>query len=388
MSDEFRFELLSADPATGARRGRLHTPRGIVETPCFIPVLSVGTGNILQPDCVAGAGFQIILGDTGELVLKPGADVVARHGGLHRFMGWGDLILTGFGGFRTCALSDGLGLSGNGLSFLYHLSGQRLEFTPESVIAAQESLGSDIAMALNAWVPSGAGRVEIAHAVDLTTDWAKRSLNARRRNDQAVFGVVHGGPHMDLRLKHASELARLDFDGYALGGFEAVGSPAGINPAVTATAAALPGNKPRYLMDAGSPADMVRLAACGIDLFDSSWPARWGANGMFLTSGGRRDLRDSIFTNDTRPVDPECCCPVCSRYSASYLRHLHASAEPLATILNTTHNIYYCARLMEDVRQAVESGNILKLLDKITATLDQKQDRLADHTGFEPVLQA
>ncbi|MBP7382156.1 tRNA guanosine(34) transglycosylase Tgt [Myxococcota bacterium] len=365
MSPDFKFELLMTDTLTGARRGRLHTPHGVIETPCFMPVGTLGTVKGMLPENVAAAGFGLILGNTYHLALRPGPDIVAAHGGLHRFMGWQGAILTDSGGFQVFSLSHRRKLSANGVSFKSHINGDPIDFTPESVIATQEKLGSDIAMVLDVCPPSTAPASELDQALELTTAWARRCVEARTRRDQAVFGIVQGGLDIQRRLQHASALRGLDFDGFAIGGLSVGEPPHQMYPVATATAAALPPDKPRYLMGVGMPADLPNGVAGGIDMFDCVFPTRCGRNGTYLTSIGRLNVKNTRYRDDLSPIDPECDCPVCSRFSAAYLRHLFVSGEILSNVLNTTHNLHYYSRLMQNVRDAIEQGRLPTLVEQI-----------------------
>jgi queuine tRNA-ribosyltransferase len=365
MSGRFSFEVLMTDKRTGARRGRLHTPHGTIETPCFMPVGTLGTVKGMLPENVAEAGFGLILGNTYHLTLRPGADIVAMHGGLHKFMQWNGAILTDSGGYQVFSLSDTRKLSDDGVSFKSHLNGDTVVFTPESVIDIQEKLGSDIAMVLDVCPPSTAGVDELDRALELTTKWAKRCVEARTRQDQAVFGIVQGGLDIERRLQHASILKTLDFEGYAIGGLSVGEPPHQMYPVAAATAAALPSLKPRYLMGVGMPADLANCVMGGIDMFDCVFPTRCGRNGTYLTSIGRLNIKNSKYREDLGPIDPNCGCPVCSRFSAAYLRHLLVSGEILSNVLNTTHNLHYYSLLMTRVRAAIENGTLPELAAEI-----------------------
>ena len=367
MGTGFKFELLMTDKITGARRGRLHTPHGTVETPCFMPVGTLGTVKAMLPRDVTKAGFGLILGNTYHLALRPGAEIIQAHGGLHRFMGWDGAILTDSGGFQVFSLAERRKLSENGVKFKSHINGDPVEFTPESVIQTQEMLGSDIAMVLDVCPPSTAGEAELDRAIELTTKWAKRSLEARQRADQSVFAIVQGGLDIQKRKDHAAVLTAMDFEGFAIGGLSVGEPPHQMYPVAAATAAVLPEDKPRYLMGVGMPADLPNCVMGGIDMFDCVFPTRCGRNGTYLTSAGRRNIKNSRWRTDLGPIDPECDCPVCSRFSASYLRHLHNSGEILSNVLNTMHNLHYYRKLMADVRKSIENGTLPALAAHINA---------------------
>lgn len=365
MASGFRFELLMTDSATGARRGRLHTPHGTVETPCFMPVGTLGTVKGMLTRDVSDAGFGLILGNTYHLALRPGGEIVGLHGGLHRFMNWDKAILTDSGGFQVFSLSDRRLLTDNGVRFKSHINGDEIEFTPESVIGLQEQLGSDIAMVLDVCPPSTADTSELDRAIELTTAWAGRCVEARKRPDQAVFAIVQGGLDIDRRIAHAGTLTSMDFEGFAIGGLSVGEPPQQMYPVATATASVLPADKPRYLMGVGMPADLPNCVLGGIDMFDCVFPTRCGRNGTYLTSTGRVNIRNTRWRAELGPVDPDCGCPVCSRYSASYLRHLHMSGEILSNVLNTMHNLHYYSRLMAEIRTSIENGTLPALAARV-----------------------
>lgn len=381
MATGFSFELLKNDPATSARRGRLHTSHGTIETPTFMPVGTQGTVKGLLPEHVRGAGFGLILGNTYHLALRPGPDIVRLHGGLHRFMGWDGAILTDSGGFQVYSLASLRRLGDKGVEFRSHLDGSLHEFTPESVIGIEEALGSDIAMVLDVCPPSKAGKPEIERALELTTQWAERCMNARSRADQAVFGIVQGGLDLELRRQHAAAITALPFEGFAIGGLS-VGEPAlQMYPVAAATAARLPVDKPRYLMGVGMPPDLVRCVMGGVDMFDCVFPTRAGRTGMLLTSQGRVVIKNAQYREDLTPPDPECDCPVCRRFTKAYLRHLFLAKEILSSVLNTLHNLHFYWRLMQQVRDAVEAGTLAELAARVEAVFPPGEGGAAEVGG-------
>jgi queuine tRNA-ribosyltransferase len=367
MSDGFRFEVRHKDARTSARLGTLTTPHGTIQTPAFMPVGTQGTVKGLLPAQVRDAGFGLILGNTYHLALRPGPDVVARHGGLHRFMDWDGAILTDSGGFQVYSLAALRKVGEGGATFRSHLDGSLHEFTPESVIAVQEALGSDIAMVLDVCPSSTSKREELEHALDLTTRWAERAVAARRRGDQAVFGIVQGGLDLELRRQHAAAIQALPFEGIAIGGLSVGEPPEKMYPVAAATAAVLPEDRPRYLMGVGMPADLPRCVMGGIDMFDCVFPTRAGRNGLLLTRRGRIVIKNAQYRDDLTPLDPECDCPVCTRYTRAYLRHLFVAKEILAAVLNTMHNLHFYGWLMRQVRAAVADGTLPELAAQIDA---------------------
>lgn len=356
------------DSRTGARRGRLHTAHGTIETPCFMPVGTLGTVKGMLPRDVAEAGFGIILSNTYHLALRPGPDIVAMHGGLHRFMNWDRAILTDSGGFQVFSLSDRRRINEDGVSFKSHINGDTVEFTPESVIEIQQKLGSDIAMVLDVCPPSTAGMDELDRAMELTTKWARRCQDARTSRNQAVFAIVQGGLDIERRRQHAAALTPLGFDGYAIGGLSVGEPPHQMYPVAASTAGVLPFDKPRYLMGVGMPADLPNCVMGGIDMFDCVFPTRCGRNGTYLTSVGRLNIKNTRYRDDLGPIDPECDCPVCRNFSASYLRHLFVAGEILSNVLNTMHNLHYYWKLMEQVRNAITEGTLPELAARLNTT--------------------
>lgn len=375
MACGFAFRVEAKDSLSRARLGRLVTPHGEVETPVFIPVGTAGTVKGVLPDQVRAAGYRLILANTYHLFLRPGVDVVALHGGLHRFMNWSGAILTDSGGFQVFSLGRGVGkgrggkppkVTDRGVVFQSHLDGAPVEFTPEGVVAAQEALGSDIAMVLDVCPPSTAPKADIERAVILTSQWSERSIRARSRADQALFGIVQGGLDIVLRRRHAAEISSLPFDGYAIGGLS-VGEPLDRRvPVIQATTECLPEDKPRYLMGIGTPQDLIQAVLAGVDLADCVFPTRAGRNGLLFTSAGRLAIRNAMYREDLSPADPQCDCPTCRSYSRAYLRHLTLSKEVLGIVLNTLHNLYFFSSLMARIRAAIRSGTLSDLATEIT----------------------
>lgn len=381
MSNGFRFKVLDRDGGSSARLGRLETPHGGIDTPAFMPVGTQGTVKGVLPEQVRDAGFGLILGNTYHLSLRPGADTIARHGGLHDFMGWDGGILTDSGGFQVYSLANLRKITDQGVSFRSHIDGSLHEFTPESVIGIQESLGSDIAMVLDVCPPSRASMDELERAVEVTTDWAQRSVAARSRKDQAVFGIVQGGLDQTLRAQHARTIGSLPFEGVAIGGLSVGEPPSEMYPVTRSTAALLPEDKPRYLMGVGMPVDLVRCVMAGIDLFDCVFPTRAARNGLLLTSEGRLVIKHARFREDLDPPDPQCACPTCSRYSRAYLRHLFAGGEILSSVLCTIHNLHFYAGLMVRIREAAAQGTLESLAREVETAYPQKGDESPSGEG-------
>ena len=364
MSGAFSFGILSVDPGSAARRGRITTPHGTIETPAFMPVGTAGTVKGMTPEDLESLGFEIVLGNTYHLALRPGEEVVRRLGGLHRFMGWERAILTDSGGFQVLSLADLRTITDEGVGFRSHLDGSLLSMTPERSMQIQASLGSDIVMAFDDCPALPSPRLRILEAVRRTSLWARRSREALLGPGQALFGIVQGGDDPGLREQSAEEITALGFDGYAIGGVS-VGESADLSREVVAlTAPRLPPDRPRYLMGMGTPADLVEMVALGCDLFDCVLPTRNARNGTLFTSTGRLSIKRSEFAADPRPVDGECSCPVCRRFSRAYLRHLYVAGEILSMRLNTLHNLHQYADLMRRARAAIEAGRYAEFLSE------------------------
>jgi queuine tRNA-ribosyltransferase len=351
-----------------ARLGRLDTPHGAVDTPQFMPVGTQGTVKSLTPGDLRRAGVQIILGNTYHLSLRPGHERIARLGGLHRFMGWDGPILTDSGGFQVVSLAHLRSVDDDGVTFSSHLDGATHRLTPEGALAIQEALGSDIAMVLDEPVEPQRPRAEVETAMERTHRWAERSLAARRRPDQALFGIVQGGIDHELRRRSTTTIAGMEFDGIAVGGLAGGETLAEMAGALAVVADQLgPDQRPRYLMGIGSPFEIFAAVEQGIDLFDSVLPTRVARNGQAWTSLGRLNLRNSRFLDDPGPLDPECPCEACCDYPVAYLAHLFRAEELLAYRLTSVHNVTYTLALMERLRAALADGSFASLREAVAA---------------------
>jgi len=352
-----KFELLATDGS--ARRGCMTFARGVVDTPAFMAVGTYGTVKAMTPDELAAIGCQIILGNTFHLMLRPGAEVIRAHGGLHEFMNWSGPILTDSGGFQVFSLESLRKVSERGVEFRSPIDGDLIELTPERAIDVQHDLAADIVMVLDECAPHDVGTAEARRAMELSLRWAQRcrerfdELAARAESDSALFGIVQGGTHAQLRLESLAALQSIGFDGYAVGGL-AVGEPEDERLAVLeALEPALPRKQPRYLMGVGTPEDLIKAVARGIDMFDCVMPTRHGRTGQLFTSEGPLNIRNSRFRTDFGPLDPACDCPACQGYTRAYLSHLHRCNEILGARLATLHNLYYYQRLMAEMRTAI-----------------------------------
>jgi queuine tRNA-ribosyltransferase len=339
-----------------ARAGRLKLAHGEVPTPIFMPVGTYGTVKAMTPRELDGLGARIILGNTYHLWLRPGLEVIGRHGGLHKLMGWQRPILTDSGGFQVFSLSQLSKLSEEGVRFRSPIDGTEYNLTPEQSMQVQATLGSDIAMAFDHCPPGDAPREQIVDAMERTTRWAARSLAVPAPTGQARFGIVQGGTHVDLRLQHMDAICALPFDGFALGGFS-VGEPIPVMYDVLGEVAhRLPDSRPRYLMGVGTPADLVRGIAAGVDMFDCVMPTRNARNGMLFTSEGKVVISNARYKDDTGPLDPACECETCRGFTRAYLRHLHQCKEILFARLATLHNLSYYLDLIRRCRRAIFEG--------------------------------
>ena len=352
-----RFEVLARDGR--ARRGRLKTAHGEVDTPVFMPVGTAGTVKAMTPEGVAATGARIVLGNTYHLMLRPGAERIAALGGLHRFMNWPYAILTDSGGFQVMSLASRRTIAEAGVIFRSHLDGSQHELTPERSIAIQHLLGADITMALDECTPYPSPYEAVESSMELSMRWAERSRRAFiERPGHGIFGIVQGGVHRDLRLRSAARLIAIGFDGYAVGGLAIGEGQATTFAVLDATVPALPDDRPRYLMGVGKPADLVGAVLRGIDMFDCVLPTRSGRTAQAFTRTGTVNLRNGRHADDPAPLDPECRCPACTGYSRAYLHHLSRAGEILGSMLLTSHNLHYYADLMKAMRRAIETGSL------------------------------
>ena len=367
MSASFGFEVLHRDATSNARRGRLQTPHGAVETPVFMPVGTLGTVKAVGQDDLHALGAEILLSNTYHLMLRPGEDVIRSLGGLHRFMGWPGALLTDSGGFQVFSLAKARKISDEGVLFQSHLDGSPHLLTPERSIAIQEALGADILMAFDECPPSTAPRAVVEQALVRTTGWLSRCAAAWKHGPQALFGIVQGGLDLQLRQRHVQEVCAVDLPGYALGGYSVGEAPERMHASVAEVAPLLPQERPRYLMGVGTPVDLVRAVAAGMDMFDCVLPTRCARNGLLFTSQGRLVIRNATYARDERPVDAACGCYVCRTHSRAYLRHLFATREVLALRLNTMHNLHHYLQLMRQAREAITADRFAAFAADVVA---------------------
>jgi queuine tRNA-ribosyltransferase len=361
-----RFTVSHRDGA--ARRGTLDLAHGRVDTPAFMPVGTYGTVKAMSPEELRAIGAQLVLGNTFHLWLRPGVDVIARHGGLHRFMGWDGPILTDSGGFQVFSLGALRKISEEGVRFASPVNGDRLFLTPEESMRIQQVLNSDIAMVFDECTPYPATEAEARQSMELSMRWAARSKDAWT-SPNALFGIVQGGVYPQLRAQSVERLVKIGFDGYAIGGL-AVGEPKEERRRILETTR-LPEDRPRYLMGMGTPEDLIEAVAAGIDLFDCVLPTRNARNGWLFTRYGDLRIRNARHRDDTSPLDEDCACYTCRHFTRAYLWHLQKANEILGARLNTLHNLHYYQELMRTLRGAIEAGT----LDTISARLLAERNR-------------
>ena len=354
MNKPFEFELLHVDKYTGARRGRLHTPHGVIETPIFMPVGTQATVKTFTPDELKMCGAQIILSNTYHLHLRPGEDLVAEAGGLHKFMNWDRPILTDSGGFQVFSLADLRKVREEGVEFRSHLDGSRHFFAPETSIAIQEKLGADIIMQFDECSPYPCDEARAREAMKRTLRWLERCMKAKTREDQALFGIVQGAFSRELRMECARQMAALDLPGLGIGGLS-VGEPKEVMyDILEAINPILPQNKPRYLMGVGSPDCLIEGVMRGVDMFDCVLATRVARNGTVFTHDGRLVVKNARYAEDFGPLDADCDCYACKNFSRAYIRHLFKAGEILALRLASIHNLRFLTRMMEEMRAAIE----------------------------------
>jgi len=365
------FELLAVDRGSAARRGRLRTAHGIVDTPCFMPVGTRATVKGVTPKQLREEiGAQIILANTYHLLLRPGHRLVGRLGGLHRFMAWDGPILTDSGGFQVFSLASLRKMTEEGVEFRSPVDGDRHLLTPELAVEIQEVLGADIIMAFDECTPYPVSPAEARKSLQLTARWAARSKAARRREDNLLFGIVQGGMFPELRRESAELTREVGFDGYALGGLSVGEEKELMYEMIGVSAPLLPAERPRYLMGVGKPEDIVTAVAAGIDMFDCVLPTRNARNGMYFTWSGPLTIKQSRYRDDESAVDPGCRCYTCRHFSRAYLRHLFTSGEILSAVLATIHNLHFYQQLLAEIRQQIKSGNFADFMKNFFSRYD------------------
>lgn len=355
------YELIKTDPQTKARRGRVTTPHGTIETPVFMPVGTAATVKAMRPEQVEETGAEIILSNTYHLYLRPGHEIVREAGGLHRFMNWNKSILTDSGGFQVFSLGAMRKISEEGVQFRSHIDGSKHMLTPEKSMEIQNALGSDIIMAFDECAPYPADRQYVKDSLERTTRWLKRCKDYHKNTEkQSLFGIMQGGIYADLRKQSAEEIVELDLPGYAIGGLS-VGEPKPLMyEMLDGCVDYLPKEKPRYLMGVGSPDCLFEGVERGIDMFDCVLPTRIARHGMAMTSVGRVNIKNAKYERDFTALDPNCDCYTCRNYSRAYLRHLFKADEILSSMLMTNHNIHFLVNTMKNIRKSIEEDRFLE----------------------------
>lgn len=370
-----KFEILKEDNL--ARAAVIHTERGDIRTPCFMPVGTNGTVKAMAPEEIREMGFDVILSNTYHLYLRPGSEIIKKIGGLHRFINWNYPILTDSGGFQVYSLASLRSISKEGVEFRSHIDGSLHFFSPEKAIDIQLDLGSEILMVLDECVPYPAEREYVERSLILTTEWANRSKEhfLKKANHGYLFGIIQGGLFSDLRIRALEELNRIEFDGYAIGGLS-VGEPKEeMYRIIREIAPLMPKDKPRYLMGVGDLIDVIHAVEYGVDMFDCVMPTRNARNGTLFTSQGRVSIKRSEFKDDESPLDPQCDCYTCKNYSRAYLRHLFMCREILSMRLNTIHNLYFYGNFFSKMREAILNGQFQSFKERWLPILEMNACR-------------
>ena len=349
-----KFEVLKKHSHSSARLGILETPRGKIDTPCFMPVGTQATVKALTRENLESIGAQIILGNTYHLYLRPGHDLIQSLGGLHKFMNWTHPILTDSGGYQVFSMNKLTKVMEEGVKFKSHIDGSSHFISPEKAVEIQEALGADIIMAFDEPTPYPADLATTQKSLSLTTRWAKRCKDALQSKNQSLFGIIQGGMHPNLRKESSEQIIELDFPGYAIGGLSVGEEKHLMNDMTELTSSLLPELKPRYLMGVGTPEDLLTCSSMGVDMFDCVMPTRNARNGYLFITGGKINIRNSQYHNDPKPIDSNCSCYTCKNYSRAYLRHLIMAGEILAMHLLTLHNSYFYQNWMKNIRIAIE----------------------------------
>ena len=369
----FYLEIKHVDPNSGARYGILHTWHGDVEVPMFMPVGTNATVKTLSPEQVSACGSGVILANTYHLHLRPGEEIVKKAGGLHEFMNYPGPILTDSGGFQVFSLASRRKITEEGVTFQNEVNGNREFFSPEEAIRIEEALGADIIMSFDECIPYPASKDYVARSTERTLRWAKRGLEAHKREDQALFGIVQGGEFQDLRYHAAQELAKMDFPGYSIGG-TSIGEPKDVCFRMIQDAVRfLPSDKPRYLMGVGSIDYILEGIGNGIDMFDCVLPTRLARHGALMTSQGRVNIQRAQYKEDFTPLDPECDCYTCKHYTKAYLHHLYKAGEDFGKTLNSIHNIRFLIRLVEGARKAIQEDRFNEYKEAVYAAYGDKR---------------
>lgn len=368
------FQLISLDRMSHARRGRIQTSHGCIETPAFMPVGTQGTVKTLSPQDLETLGVEIFLANTYHLYLRPGHETISQLGGLHAFSSWPHPILTDSGGYQVFSMAQIRRISEEGVYFQSHLDGSSHFLSPEKAMEIQEALGADIIMTLDECTPYPTTHDYAEASMQMTSRWAARCLQAHRSNSQSLFAIAQGSTYLDLRERSIENLMELDFKGYALGGLSVGESKGQMYEVVEACANLLPSDRPRHLMGVGTPEDLLECVGFGMDLFDCVMPTRHARNGSLFTRFGRVSIKNVKYSKDQRPVDEECTCYTCRSFSRAYLRHLFLADEILGLRLNTLHNLHFYQDLMRKIREAIVKGSFLSLRERVLSQLRSREE--------------
>lgn len=368
----FSFDLEFTDSTSKARAGKITTPHGVIETPIFMPVGTVGSVKTLSPKELDDCGAQIILGNTYHLYLRPGVDVLKNFGGLANFNAWRKPTLTDSGGFQVFSLSKMNKITEEGVSFSSHLDGSKLFISPEKSIEIQEAIGADIIMSFDECIPFPADEKYVSDSIDRTSRWAQRGKAAKTRDDQALFGIVQGGVYPEMRERSARAITSMGFDGYSIGGLSVGEDMPTMYEICDFTTDYLPKEKPRYLMGVGTPEDILICIGLGVDMFDCVMPTRNARNAMLFTSEGRVHIKRAEYAKSDDPIDKNCSCYTCQTFSRGYLRHLYKAGELLALRLNSLHNVAYYLSLVKNARNAILESRFPKFRDETLEKIKQK----------------
>ena len=356
----FSFELEKSDSVTRARAGIINTPHGIIETPIFMPVGTVGSVKTLSPADLNDAGAQIILGNTYHLYLRPGTKILDHFGGLAKFSSWNKPVLTDSGGFQVFSLSELNKITEEGVQFRSHLDGSKHFLDPETSIKIQESINSDIMMSFDECIPCPSTKEYVSKSIDRTARWAERGKAAKSKDTQALFGIIQGGIYPDMRKRSVEQITSIGFDGYSIGGLSVGETKDEMYSTCDYTANLLPKDKPRYLMGVGTPEDILTCIGFGVDMFDCVMPTRNARNGMLFTSKGKLHIKRADYATSDLPVDSNCSCYTCKNFSRGYLRHLYKAGELLALRLNSLHNVSFYLSLVKRARHAIKEEKFIE----------------------------
>ena len=364
MSKDFYLEILHVDKNSNARYGILHTPHGNVEVPMFMPVGTLATVKTLTPEEIKECGAGVILANTYHLHLRPGEDIVAKAGGVQKFMNYNGPMLTDSGGFQVFSLAAKRNIKEEGVTFKSHLNGDKIFFSPEIVIGIEEKIGADIIMSFDECIPYPSSYEYVKNSTLRTLRWAKRGKDAHKRDDQALFGIVQGGDFEDLRKMCAEELVKMDFDGYSIGGTSVGEDTPTMYKMVEMSTKYLPENKVRYLMGVGDPIDLVENVIRGIDIFDCVSPTRLARHGHALTKYGKINIKNAKYKEDFTPISSECNCYACKHYTKAYIKHLINCDETFGARLLSIHNINYLVNLTKEMREAIKEDRMLEFREQ------------------------